>query len=346
MVFDEHKIEKKLKLAVVIPAYNAEATLEACLRAIAASFRQPDEVIVYNDGSTDSTVEIAERFGAEVINGDNRAMGPAFGRNVAAQSSNAELLVFIDADVQVHPDSIGILEGAFLDAPDLAAAFGSYDDTPSSRKYAALYANLRHHYVHQNSKREATTFWSGLGAVKRCAFLSVGGFDLQFSEPSVEDVELGIRLRRYEGRILLLPEAQAKHCKDWGLFQLWRTDIFARALPWSKMIVSGDTDGADLNTSSRERVTSAVAHSLWVLVILSALIPGAIFALIAAATLFIVLNIGFFALLVRKGGISLLLSGIVLHWFYYLYASIVFAIVSVKYRKTLRPQKIEHVAGE
>ncbi|VAW00029.1 hypothetical protein MNBD_ALPHA05-240 [hydrothermal vent metagenome] len=339
-------MKNTLKLAVIIPAYNAAATLEACLGGIAASIRKPDEIIVYNDGSTDSTVEIAKRFGAKVITGKKRAMGPAFGRNVAAHSTDADLLVFIDADVQVHPDSIKILESAFLDAHNVAAAFGSYDDAPSSRKIAALYANLRHHYVHQNSQSEATTFWSGFGAVRRCSFLAVGGFDLQFSEPSVEDIELGLRIRRNEGRILLIPQAQAKHCKDWGLFQLWRTDIFARAIPWSKMIVSGKTNGADLNTSIRERITSVVAHSVWVLGILSMLMPGITFALIAAVILFIGLNKNFFALLARQGGALLLLNGIVLHWFYYLYASIAFVLVSITHRKPLKPHKVEHVAGE
>ncbi len=339
-------MENKIKLAVVIPAYNAEATLEACLGGIAASTRKPDEVIIYNDGSTDSTLDIAERFGVTVITGENRAMGPAYGRNVAAHSSNADLLVFIDADVQVHPDSIAILENAFLDQPDIAAAFGSYDDAPSSRKIAALYANLRHHYFHQNSNHEATTFWSGFGAVRRRSFLAVGGFDLQFSEPSVEDIEFGIRIRRSEGRILLLPDAQAKHCKDWGLFQLWRTDIFARALPWSKIIVSGQSDGADLNTSTRERTISVIAHSIWIFGLLSILMPSALFALIAAVALFIALNKGFFTLLARTGGVALLLSGICLHWLYYIYASLVFALVSLTYRPPLKPQKVEHIAGE
>jgi glycosyltransferase involved in cell wall biosynthesis len=339
-------MEKTLTLAVIIPAYNAAATLETCLNGIFSSTRKPDEIIVYNDGSTDSTVEIAERFGVKVITGENRAMGPAFGRNIAAQSSSADLLVFIDADVQVHNNSIELLERSFLDTRDVVAAFGSYDDAPSSKRIASLYANLRHHFFHQNSKLDATTFWSGFGAVRRSSFLAVGGFSLQFSEPSVEDIEFGVRIRRSEGRIVLMPEAQVKHLKDWRLFQLWRTDIFARALPWSKMIVSGQTAGADLNTSSRERLICVIAHSVWVFGILSALIPVVLFALITAVILFIILNKNFFALLARKGGISLLLSGIILHWFYYLYASIVFALVSVTYRKPLKPQKVEHVASK
>lgn len=161
---------KEHKLAVVIPAYNASATLDDCLSGIAASSRKPDEVILFNDGSTDDTEEIAERYGVKVITNDGSPKGPAAGRNICAESTDADFLVFIDADVQVHKNSIGNLEAALTSAPDIAAAFGSYDDAPRSRRVAALYANLRHHFYHQNSNREATTFWSGFGAIKREIF--------------------------------------------------------------------------------------------------------------------------------------------------------------------------------
>ena len=51
--------------------------------------------------------------------------------------------------------------------PQIWAAFGSYDQNPRVKRRAALYANLRHHWVHQNGEREAATFWTGLGAVRK-----------------------------------------------------------------------------------------------------------------------------------------------------------------------------------
>lgn len=110
------------KLAVIIPAHNASATLEDCLSGIASSSRKPDEVILYNDGSTDDTADIAKRYGVKVITNDGPSKGPAAGRNICAENTDADLLVFIDADVQVHENSIGDLEAALLSAPDIAAA--------------------------------------------------------------------------------------------------------------------------------------------------------------------------------------------------------------------------------
>ncbi len=320
------------KLAVVIPAYNAAATLHDCLSGIAASIRKPDEVILYNDGSTDDTVEIATGYDVKVITNPGAPKGPAAGRNVCAHETDADILVFVDADVRVHPNALGDLETALLSAPDIAAAFGSYDDAPRSERTAALYANLRHHFYHQNSDHEATTFWSGFGAIKRDVFLTIGGFDPRFARPSIEDVDLGIRLRQAGLRIRLVPDAQAKHCKDWGLVQLWRTDIIERALPWSKLIVSGETDGADLNASVRERYIAVFAHLIWLSGFLSIIAPAMLIVFFASIVAYISLNFGFYKLLTKRGGVVLLLSGVLLHWLYNIYASSVFAYILLTHR--------------
>ncbi len=319
----------RLKFAVIVPAYNAAATIERCLSSVVNSTRPPDFLIVYDDGSTDDTANIADRYASVVIRGITSKLGPAIGRNIAASKTEADVLVFVDADVQIHPDAFERLENTFLEEPEAVAAFGSYDDAPDSRNIAALYANLRHHYYHQTGKREATTFWSGFGAIRRDAFIAVGGFNTEFSEPSIEDIDLGARIRRNYGKILLVPEAMAKHCKDWGIVQLLYTDIFCRALPWSKMIVSGQSMGADLNTSTKERIISALAHVLWIVGLFSLASPAATPFFVTGIGFFVGLNRKFYSLLFRKGGVILLLSGIVLHWLYYLYASAVFGIVCI-----------------
>ena len=55
-------------------------------------------------------------------------------------------------------------------------------------------------------------------------------------------------------QIRLVPTAQGTHCKDWRLLELWRTDIFRRAIPWSRLLVNGATQGMSLNLSRTERL--------------------------------------------------------------------------------------------
>ncbi len=323
-------------LVAIVPAFNASATVGDCVAALRASHRAPDRIVLFDDGSTDDTGAIARRHGVEVIRNDGPPIGPGLGRNAAALAATETLLLFCDADVVVHADAIGRLEAEVIASPDIAAAFGSYDESPLSQRGAALYANLRHHFVHQRGDREAGTFWAGLGIVRTSAFLSVGGFSPRFGRPSIEDIELGIRLKRQRlGRIRLVPEAQGTHCKDWGTRQLWKTDILSRAAPWSRLIASGETEGNQLNLVPAERMSAVLAHIVLLAVLLAIFAPVALVAAGLAAMAYIWLNRDFLRLLARRGP-SLALRGLGYHWLYHLYASVTFALVLLRVRMSIK----------
>lgn len=340
-------------VAVVIPAYNARATLPVCLAAINAMSWQPDELIVFSDGSTDETDDIAREAGATVIRNDGSPKGPAHARNEAARTARSDLLLFVDADVAISQDALELLISDLMES-GAKAAFGSYDDTPQSQRVTSLYANLRHHFVHQNGARDATTFWSGLGLVQREAFLETGGFDAEkFAHPSIEDIELGARLTAAGHRIRLVPEALAKHWKDWSLWRVWHTDVVRRAYPWSCLLADGKTGGNDLNVSGTERLKAVVA----VLIALG-LVASLFFSAIAfvgpmrtpAAKLWAItgllgfiylwLNGPFFAFLARRLSPVRLVIAIGMHWCYHIYAPLTYALVLVKTRLGLRNASI------
>jgi GT2 family glycosyltransferase len=329
-------------LAVVVPALNAEATLPACLAALAASDRRPDEILLYDDGSSDATGAIARAHGARVLRNDGPPRGPGAGRNAGVQETSAGLVAFVDADVTVHPTALGLLEAELL-AAGAAAAFGSYDDRPASKRLPALYANLRHHHVHQGGDREAGTFWAGLGMVRRDAFLAVAGFDPAYRLPSIEDIELGLRLAAAGHRLRLVPEAQGTHLKDWGLKQLWRTDIRQRALPWSRLIAAGAPTGGGLNLRRRERASAGLALvALLALLALPFSLWG-VLPLLAALAGYVALNRGLLALIARHGPVAAL-AGLGLHLAYHLYASVIF--VGVQFWARLRPSRQPQAKGD
>ena len=60
--------------------------------------------------------------------------------------------------------------------------------------FLSQYKNLLHHFVHQGSSSDATTFWAGCAAVDRKVFVDIGGFDAaRYDQPSIEDIEMGYR---------------------------------------------------------------------------------------------------------------------------------------------------------
>ena len=113
--------------------------------------------------------------------------------------------------------------------------------------------------MHQTSSPDASTFWPGLGAIRRKLFLSIGGFDCeQFNVPSIEDIELGVRLKQAGHRILLDRTIQAKHLKKWTATSLLRTEIFCRAVPWSKLILTRQGLINDMNLKSGDRLSAVL----------------------------------------------------------------------------------------
>jgi len=248
-------------ISVVIPAFNAGQHLEECLRSLAESSLRPREVIVVDDGSTDASAEIARSMGAVVL--DTGAQGgPARARNLGARAAKGRILFFLDADVCVHQDTLERVWEAFERDPTLDAVIGSYDDSPGSKDFLSQYKNLMHTFVHHTSNVEASTFWSGCGAIRKDLFLELGGFDESYTRPSIEDIELGYRLRRAGRKILLDRDIQVKHLKRWTFWNLVRTDIFSRGIPWTELILRDRHMPNDLNLHLSQRVSVALTFVL------------------------------------------------------------------------------------
>jgi len=252
--------------SVVIPARNASGLLRECLECLRESQGCHYEVIVVDDGSTDDTAQVATEMGAQCIRLDE-SMGPAAARNCGAAKARAEILLFIDVDVLVTPTTLSQLVSTLHDS-DYDAVFGSYDLAPPACNLASQYKNLLHHHTHQHANLEASTFWSGCGAVGRKQFLDIGGYDESYSRPSIEDIEFGVRMKLNGGQIRLAPNIQVKHMKHWTFFTVVKTDIFARAVPWTRLILKQGAIPDDLNLKMSQRICVAISS---VIILLTAL---------------------------------------------------------------------------
>ena len=320
-------MRQALSMSVIVPAYNAEDVLPECLGALRVSTCEPLEILVVNDGSTDRTAEIAADYGATVLATARAQSGAGAARNVAARIAAGDVLVFVDADVVVQPDTLARLHQHFADHPEVAAVFGSYDAEPAAANFLSQYKNLQHHYVHQKGSVDAETFWTGCGAIRKDLFLEVGGFEvIKDSRPSIEDVELGYRRGSRGLRIKLDATIQVKHLKRWTLWQFLYTEIFCRAVPWSNLIVSRRRIPRDLNVSLRERLSAAIAWSVVCLLPLSFWHSWMIIMPVAGLVTLICLNREFYGFLLRHRGLWFVVRTLPVHTLDYLYSSLAFAI--------------------
>lgn len=248
-------------ISVIIPVRNDPANLEFCLQALDASEHPNFEVIVVDDASTDATAEVARRHGAQLISLETQS-GPAAARNRGARIAQHPYLFFIDADVCVQPATLGQMATQFVSDPAVDAFFGSYDASPGAPNLLSQYRNLLHHFVHQGGNEEAFSFWSGCGAIKKSVFLDMEGFDTGYDNASVEDIELGSRLRQAGHRIALVKSIQVKHMKRWTLKQMILTDIQKRAVPWTLLLLRQGKIPNDLNLRHSQRLSAVFAACL------------------------------------------------------------------------------------
>ena len=225
-----------LTVSVIVPVHNGGEKFRRCLKQLSQLDPQPQELLVVADGDTDGSWQAAVDMSAHAFRLRTRK-GPACARNYGAREARGDILLFIDADVIVPLDTIQQIQTAFAQQPSLDAVFGSYDDAPEASNFYSQYANLLLYYVHQNTREQATSFWAPCGAVRREVFRSLNGFDECYWEPSIEDRELGYRLKRSGANIRLLKTLQVKHLKSWTATALLQTEISRRALPWTDLVV-------------------------------------------------------------------------------------------------------------
>jgi GT2 family glycosyltransferase len=225
------------------------------------------------------------------------------------------VLVFVDADVLVHPDAFVRIRAAFESDPGLSGVFGSYDDTPVHDSTVSAFRNLLHHHVHQSSPGPAKSFWAGLGAIRRDVFLDIGGFDDAYDVPSIEDVELGLRLTDAGHRIELAPDIQGKHLKAWTLPAMIRCDVLHRGVPWLTLLLARGRLPAALNLRWHHRASALASVGL-----AGALAARRYRTLLSGAALLLALNHAFYGLLWEKLGPRKAALGMGLHVVHHLSA--------------------------
>jgi cellulose synthase/poly-beta-1,6-N-acetylglucosamine synthase-like glycosyltransferase len=269
----------------VVPVHNGAATLRSALEALQSAPGPRRELIVVDDGSTDSSAAIAESMGLRVVrHAQRRGCGEA--RNTGVKYTAAQILVFVDSDIAIAPDALERIVSFMAENPSYAAVFGSYDSKPGDPGFVSQYRNLLHRFIHQNGKRDAETFWTGLGAVRRAAFQSVGGFR-QNNSP-IPDVMLGLDLSDAAFRIRIDPDLVGKHLKPWSMRTMVTTDVFLRAVPWTLIILARGQFTNDLNTTLRYRIGVALANVAVASLLMAVFIPPLVVIAVLAlfATLF------------------------------------------------------------
>jgi GT2 family glycosyltransferase len=320
-----------VRLSVIVPFHRNLVQLRQCLAGLAKARRassgivQSVEIIVAADGAVDDPAALAREFGTALLEIEG-PRGPAVARSRAAAIASGNVLVFVDTDVIVSETSLAQLGRLFAAEPDLGAAFGAYDEEPADAGFVSQCRNLAHSFIHQRSNREASTFWAGLGAVRADVFAAVGGFDERFARPSVEDIDLGYRIRAAGFRVVLDPTIQGKHLKRWTFKSSVKSDVVDRGIPWTQLMQRYGGMRDDLNVTVAYRLCVVVAYALVISLLAAVRWPLALTTVPVLLALLWVLDRSYYQFFVRRRGLWFTLRWFPLHVLHHLCNGVSFAV--------------------
>jgi glycosyltransferase involved in cell wall biosynthesis len=181
-------------LALLIPAFNASQVLPRLLMSAKSQTIQFDEILVYDDCSSDSTQEVAESYGARVIRG-NQNKGCSVGKNILAREASTTWIHFHDADDELMPNFVELAQKWMKDGKHDVVLFDyEYRDNSTNQLIAVRSfdrVQLEADPIRYAIDEQINPF---CGLYRRSAFLNAGGYD---EDPNVlynEDVAFHLKM--------------------------------------------------------------------------------------------------------------------------------------------------------
>jgi len=218
-----------MRLSFVIPAYNEEAYLPACLESILVQTGElagDAEIIVVNNASSDRTREIAMSYpGVTVV--DEPRKGLTYARQAGFLASSGELIANVDSDSRLTPGWVAKVLTAFEQEKNLVALSGPvvyYDLTPSQRVSVQLFYMLAFvvYVLNRYVLRAGSMVQGGNFVLKSAALKSIGGFNLSIPFYG-EDTDIARRMNRL-GKVQftfrLKMFSSARRLKKEGMFTI------------------------------------------------------------------------------------------------------------------------------
>ena len=231
-------IQNKISISIIIPAYNCEISLAKCLQSLKQSSYPIHETIVVDDYSTDNTVRVAESYGVTVIESTENKNANSR-RNEGALLASGEILLFIDSDVLVQPDTIKNIVDIF-NSKELDAVVGLYAVPNRQSNLATKYKNIWIRYSYLKTKLTVDWIFGAVSAIKREAFIALEGFNIKLhSQHGIDDIELGKRMSKLNYKIELNPSVVVEHLKEFQLIGLLKND-FNRSYWFVKLAASNN----------------------------------------------------------------------------------------------------------
>lgn len=197
-------------ISVIIPAYNAAATIEECIEALQYQTvpRTQYEIIVVDDGSRDNTREIVERYDVKLVSQSNQ--GPGAARNHGISQASGEIVLFTDADCAPTVNWVEEMVKPFENL-EIVGVKGVYQTR--QRELIARFVQIEYEDKYAKTRKDqyidfVDTYSAGY---RKTVFEDYGGFDPIFPMAAGEDIEFSHRLAERGCKMVFAPQAIVYH---------------------------------------------------------------------------------------------------------------------------------------
>jgi GT2 family glycosyltransferase len=210
------------RISVIICTYNGSRTIGDCLDGLLRLEYSNFEVVVVNDGSTDATAEIVDKYPVRLISTENRGLSSA--RNVGLEAATGEIVAYLDDDACPDPHWLTYLAATFIDTTH-AAVGGSNIPPHGDGPIADCIANAPGGPVHVLlSDQEAEHIPGCNMAFRKAALRAIGGFDPQFRIAG-DDVDVCWRLQKQGSTVGFNPAAVVWHHRRNSVRAYWKQQL-------------------------------------------------------------------------------------------------------------------------
>ena len=281
-----------MKISIIIPNKDNCSKLSRCIESIKESRFKDYEIIIVDDGS--STKEIRNFYqrikssNLEILFNKNN-MGPSYSRNKGADYAKGDVLLFIDSDCYIFPNTLEIINDFFRKNKEISCIGGTYAMLSPSGSFFDNFQSLIVHYF-ETKKKYAPYLAGHCFAIKKDLFNKTKGFIIGRyigRKPNVEDVVFSFQLKEMREKLIILSYLLVKHDSGYNLFKSIK-NAFNKSFIWMKLSAKLKVIGKDLGAGGKELKISIILLFLFLL----SLLFGFFYPLtLVAGVLFLSLNV-------------------------------------------------------
>ena len=290
------------QLSVIVPTYNREDALEGCLKAVKASIFRDYELLVVDCGSQDTTCAIARRYADRVIEIHGvPSSGAARNRGVAA--ATGEVIVNVDSDVIVRPDTLSRIADYFSHHPETDALTGLLSKGHPHRGFFSQYKNLYMHFIFRQLPERVMFLYGSLHAFRRRVARPYG-----VVVRMTDDLAFGQQLIREGKRIAFVRDLEVTHLKRYNAWSLIAND-FQAPCDWAIVFLAykgwkhlGRYRIGFAHVSKEQLVSVALAPVIVLAGLLNRSRPQEIVWMTGLVVCWFLLNLRFLAFLTKEKG--------------------------------------------